>query len=84
MSGEMPEGAQPPSQPHIIPPPSNGLAAVDLLDTTPSTRAASNSRFEEYKVDENGLDEKVEGDIAVSMGELEIVKVKRKKKRAGR
>jgi hypothetical protein len=83
-SGEMPEDANP-DQPN---PPeaeiTKGLAGVDLLSDNLDTRPMSTSRFEEYKA---GDDEPRRTDIAdepVNVGgEIEVVKVKRKKKKDG-
>ncbi len=80
--GEMPDGAQPPSAangttPHQSEPPKAGLAGVDLLgDPPPHSRTNSAARFEEYKMDE--ADEKA--DVAPVGGEVEVVRVRRKKK----
>jgi hypothetical protein len=80
----MPADAQPPSQvpPKESTPKANGLAGVDLLtDTHAASRTSNTGRFEEYKVE--GEDEKFHADIpAVSEG-IEVVKIKRKKKKDG-
>jgi hypothetical protein len=79
-SGEMPDGAEPTSAPSQPPDAiaKKGLAAVDLLDTTNGSKTVNSSRFEEYKMDEK---EEVQGDIPAAVGDVEVVRVKRKKKR---
>jgi len=63
-------------------PKSNGLAGVDLLSGGPTaSRTSSTGRFEEYKVE--GEEVKFNADTpAVSEG-IEVVKVKRKKRKDG-
>lgn len=79
-SGEMPDGAPGPSISQSTLQPESaraGLAGVDLLgDPPPTSRTNSSARYEEYKVDE--ADEKV--DLAPVGGEVEVVRVRRKKK----
>ena len=78
-SGEMPDGISfstplPKELPSGLPPRA-GLAAVDLLrDPPPTSRSSSMARYEEYKVDE--ADEMPIG------GDVEVVRVRRKKKGA--
>jgi hypothetical protein len=77
----MPEDAQlPATATGPVLPSRNGLAGVDLLEAPTNTRSSSTSRFEEYKVDGDGLEGSV-GDIAVPTGDIEVVRVKRKKKK---
>jgi hypothetical protein len=83
-SGEMPEDAAPaqPNQPEAEI--TKGLAGIDLLSDNVDSRPTSTTKFEEYKV---GDDEPRRTDIAdepVNVGgEIEVVKVKRKKKKDG-
>jgi hypothetical protein len=83
-SGEMPEDANPdqPTQPE--PEITKGLAGIDLLSDNVDSRPTSTTKFEEYKA---GDDEPRRTDIAdepVNVGgEIEVVKVKRKKKKDG-
>jgi hypothetical protein len=78
-SGEMPEDANP-DQPGKAPTkPTKGLAGVDLLSDDVDSRSIS--RFVEYKA--NGDEEPRRADtpdVPVG-GEIEVVKVKRKKKK---
>jgi hypothetical protein len=81
-SGEMPEDAnpnQPPVQPEqtIV----QGLAGVDLLSDIVDSRPTS--KYEEYNAD--GDEEPRRTDMADEPvgGEIEVVKVKRKKKKDG-
>lgn len=85
-SGEMPDEAQ--SDPSKVEkatpaPTASGLAAVDLLsDSGSGTRPTS--RFEEYKVDdEDSRQHATEAADVPIQGEIEVVKVKRKKKKDG-
>jgi hypothetical protein len=83
-SGEMPEDAAPdqPNQPETEI--TKGLAGIDLLSDNLDSRPTSTTKFEEYKA---GDDEPRRTDIAdepVNVGgEIEVVKVKRKKKKDG-
>ena len=84
-SGEMPEDAapdQPKQQPEAEI--TKGLAGIDLLSDNLDSRPTSTSKFEEYKA---GDDEPRRTDMAdepVNVGgEIEVVKVKRKKKKDG-
>ena len=64
-------------------PATSGLAAIDLLsDSGSGTRPTS--RFEEYKVDDDDSRQFIPeaADVPVQ-GEIEVVKVKRKKKKDG-
>lgn len=81
----MPEGASSPpaaGDGKASTPPVAGLAAIDLLSDGNSTRPTS--RFEEYKVEGEDMAVTPEaapiGDEPVK-GEIEVVKVKRKKKK---
>jgi len=83
-SGEMPADARRPAEavPEEVVTKSGGLAGVDLLADGPtSSRTSSTGRFQEYKVE--GEEEKLNVDTpAVSEG-IEVVRVKRKKKKDG-
>lgn len=76
-----------PGRPSYIELPKTGLASIDLLVTpTISSRRSSTSRFEEYREDEA---EERRGGSAIPGGtppiptpEVEVVRVKRKKKKA--
>ena len=52
-----------------------GLAGVDLRGEPPVTSRASSARFEEYQVDDRD-----ERDVPAARGEVEVVRVRRKKK----
>lgn len=89
-SGEMPDGADTRSDPKADTPSSSrspaptpsSLAGVDLLTDAPITRPTS--RFDEYKVDdEDSRQTVVEAADEPVKGEIEVVKVKRKKKKEG-
>lgn len=83
-SGEMPEDAAPAQPNQSEAESTKGLAGIDLLSDTVDGRPTSTSKFEEYKA---GDDEPRRTDIAdepVNVGgEIEVVKVKRKKKKDG-
>ena len=77
--GEMPEDANPDQPNKAALKPDEGLAGVDLLSDDAHSRPTS--RFEEYKAD--GDEEPIRADtpdVPVG-GEIEVVKVKRKKKK---
>ncbi|ORY34975.1 armadillo-type protein [Naematelia encephala] len=83
--GELPEGAstvlssRPPNTDRVL----SGLAAVDLNDAS-CTHSAS--RFEEYQLDDekDGEQELRVGDLPTPVGEIQVVRVKRKKKTTGK
>lgn len=80
-SGELSEGAMPQTQPHPAKPEisgvSSGLAAVDL-SAPAASRTNSSSRFD-YVVDEE--EKRVEQVDTPLVGDVEVVRVKRKKKK---
>lgn len=82
-SGEMPEGDTAPAHPAPVDSSTSpsGLAGVDLLADAPSTRPTS--RFEEYKVEDGETQSPREVADEPVKGEIEVVKVKRKKKKDG-
>ena len=83
-SGEMPEDAKAPTLPDTVDTPAktNGLAGVDLLSEAPSaSRTSSTGRFQEYKVE--GDEEKLNADTPAGSEGIEVVRVKRKKKKDG-
>ena len=82
-SGEMPEDAQPATsleQPEGI---TKGLAGVDLLSDNADSRPTSTSKFEEYKADGDEETRRTDMPDEPVGGEIEVVKVKRKKKKDG-
>ena len=83
-SGEMPEDANPDPANQPEAEIAKGLAGVDLRSDNLDSRPTSTSKFEEYNV---GDDEPRRTDLAdepVNVGgEIEVVKVKRKKKKDG-
>lgn len=81
-SGEMPEGGSD-EMPDRLTEQATGLAGVDLLSDERSSRPTS--RFEEYRVEgeePNPVQQPSAADEPVK-GEIEVVKVKRKKKKDG-
>jgi hypothetical protein len=78
----MPEDANP-SQPEAVEAsaPTQGLAGVDLLSENTTSRPIS--KFEEYKADEDEEPRRIEMADEPIRGEIEVVKVKRKKKKEG-
>jgi len=72
----MPENAVPPPSIDSSEKPPNGLAAVDLAHNGPVSSRSSVSKFEEYK---DGDDEE---QTPIAGGDIEVVRVKRKKKKA--
>ena len=83
-SGEMPEDADPnrPTQPQAEI--TKGLAGIDLHFDSVDTRPTSTSKFEEYRVGDDEPRRTDTADEPVNLGgEIEVVKVKRKKKKDG-
>lgn len=72
---------QPSSQP--VAAITSGLAGVDLLSDNTDSRPTSTSRFEEYKAGDDEPRRKDFDEPVNVGGEIEVVKVKRKKKKDG-
>lgn len=78
-SGEMPDDAVNSTAAPDVPAVKGGLAGVDLLSDEASTRPTS--KYEEYKADGDEEPRRTDTPDEPIRGEIEVVKVKRKKKK---